>query len=82
MNYLFSAWLFLIFILQIMSIIVQDFDLDETFGAVEADTKLEGTIELAGRMNGPYATHEFKLRVSFVKCEDNLSCSFVSSLFS
>ena len=45
---------------------LQDFDLDEEFGAVVADTDLEGTIELVGRMNGPYATHEFALRVSLV----------------
>ena len=38
--------------------------MDETFGKVAADTDLEGTIELVGRMNGPYATHEFTLRVS------------------
>jgi hypothetical protein len=44
----------------------QDFDLEETFGAVQADTNLEGTIELVGRMNGPYAVHEFALRVSLI----------------
>jgi len=43
---------------------LQSIDLDETFGKVVADTNLEGTIELVGRMNGPYATHEFTLRVS------------------
>jgi hypothetical protein len=41
----------------------QDFDLDKTFGAVSASANIEGTIELVGRMNGPYATHEFTLRV-------------------
>ena len=37
--------------------------MDETFGAVTTAAALEGTIELVGRMNGPYATHEFSLRV-------------------
>ena len=41
----------------------QDFDLNEEFGAVTAGD-VEGTIELVGRMNGPYATHEMGLRVS------------------
>lgn len=42
----------------------QDFDLDDAFGAVTPADKIEGVIELTGRMNGPYSTHEFNLRVS------------------
>ncbi|KAG7337361.1 hypothetical protein IV203_034754 [Nitzschia inconspicua] len=48
----------------------QDFDLNETFGAVAASTEIEGTIELVGRMNGPYATHEFSLRNPFMGFAD------------
>jgi hypothetical protein len=45
--------------------LIKEFDLDKTFGAVTAAVAVEGTIELVGRMNGPYATHEFALRVRF-----------------
>lgn len=48
----------------------QDFDLDETFGSVTAAAALEGTIELVGRMNGPYATHEFSLRNPYMGFAD------------
>jgi hypothetical protein len=44
----------------------QNFDLNETFGAVAISDKLEGVIELSGRMNGPASVHEFALRVSVV----------------
>ena len=36
--------------------------MDEAFGAVEAGD-IEGTIELAARMNGPASVHEFAMRV-------------------
>lgn len=42
----------------------QEFDLDETFGTVIPASDIEGTIDLVGSMNGPFATHEFSLRVS------------------
>lgn len=45
-------------------ILLQDFDLSETFGQVEASGNLEGTIEIHARMGGAPAIHEFGLRVS------------------
>mmetsp|Transcript_554 Transcript_554/g.1418 ORF Transcript_554/g.1418 Transcript_554/m.1418 type:complete len:139 (-) Transcript_554:155-571(-) len=47
----------------------QDFDLNEEFGAVTTGD-VEGTIELAGRMNGPYATHEMGLRNPYMGFAD------------
>mmetsp|Transcript_20538 Transcript_20538/g.38431 ORF Transcript_20538/g.38431 Transcript_20538/m.38431 type:complete len:308 (+) Transcript_20538:88-1011(+) len=48
----------------------QDFDLDQTFGSVTVADKIEGTIELNGRMNGPYATYEFGLKNPFMGFAD------------
>ena len=41
---------------------MQDFDLQETFGAVQPGN-IEGTIQITGRMNGPAGVYEFGLRV-------------------
>jgi hypothetical protein len=41
----------------------QNFDMNETFGAVTVADQLEGVIELSGRMNGAASVYEFALRV-------------------
>jgi hypothetical protein len=38
--------------------------MDEAFGAVAADTNIEGTIDLTGQMNAGYAVHEMSLKVN------------------
>jgi hypothetical protein len=48
----------------------QDFDLDETFGAITADQNIEGTIDLVGQMNAGYATHEFSLKNPYMGYAD------------
>jgi len=49
----------------------QDFDLDESFGAVQAEAQnLEGTIELVGQMNAGYATHEMMLKNPYMGFAD------------
>lgn len=49
----------------------QDFDLDETFGAVQAaEMDLEGTIDLVGQMNAGYATHEMLLKNPYMGFAD------------
>lgn len=48
----------------------QDFDLNETFGAVTVEQDLEGTIELVGQMNAGYATHEMSLRNPYMGFAD------------
>jgi hypothetical protein len=40
--------------------------MDEAFGAVAADTNIEGTIDLTGQMNAGYAVHEMSLKVNTV----------------
>ena len=52
------------YMLHILISLFQDFDLDETFGAVAADEQVEGVIELKGQMNAGFAVHEMKLKVS------------------
>jgi len=47
----------------------QDFDLQETFGSVQAGN-IEGTIQIAGRMNGPAGVYEFALRNPFMGFAD------------
>jgi hypothetical protein len=49
----------------------QDFDLDETFGSVQAEVAdLEGTIDLVGQMNAGYATHEMLLKNPYMGFSD------------
>lgn len=48
----------------------QDFDLDDTFGAVTADADIEGTIDLLGQMNAGFATHEMTLRNPYMGFAD------------
>jgi len=48
----------------------QDFDLDESFGSVEASADLEGVVEIAARMGGAPAIHEFGLRNQFMGFAD------------
>ena len=48
---------------RLAHMLMQDFDLDETFGAVQAGGDLEGTIELHSRLNRA-EVHEFSLLVS------------------
>jgi hypothetical protein len=49
----------------------QDFDLDETFGAVQAEEMdLEGTIDMMGQMNAGYATHEMFLKNPYMGFAD------------
>lgn len=48
----------------------QDFDLDETFGAITADQNLEGTIDLVGQMNAGYATYEMNLKNPYMGFAD------------
>jgi len=48
----------------------QEFDLDETFGAVAVNENIEGTIELLGQMNAGYAVHEMKLKNPYMGFAD------------
>lgn len=49
----------------------QDFDLNEAFGAVQAEVQdLEGTIELVGQMNSGFATHEMNLKNPYMGFAD------------
>lgn len=49
----------------------QEFDMDETFGAVQAEVQnLEGTIELLGQMNAGFATHEMTLKNPYMGFAD------------
>jgi len=49
----------------------QDFDLDETFGAIQAEEMdLEGTIDLVGQLNAGYATHEMFLKNPYMGFAD------------
>lgn len=47
----------------------QDFDLDQTFGAVTVGD-LEGVIEVTGRLNGPAGVYEFSLRNPYMGFAD------------
>jgi len=47
--------------------------MDEAFGAVAADTNIEGTIDLTGQMNAGYAVHEMSLKVNTVTTTNNNS---------
>jgi hypothetical protein len=47
----------------------QDFDLDATFGPVRAGDRIEGTIELQGRLNR-FEVHEFAIKNSFMGFSD------------
>jgi len=48
----------------------QEFDLDETFGAVTANENIEGVIELMGQMNAGYAVHEMSLKNPYMGFAD------------
>jgi len=48
----------------------QEFDMDEAFGAVAADTNIEGTIDLTGQMNAGYAVHEMSLKNPYMGFAD------------
>merc|ERR1712172_106524 len=49
----------------------QDFDLDDTFGAVTAAAAdIEDTIELVGQMNSGYSTHELYLKNPYMGFAD------------
>lgn len=49
----------------------QDFNLDETFGAVQAEVgDIEGTIDLVGQMNSGFATHEMFLKNPYMGFAD------------
>jgi hypothetical protein len=47
--------------------------MDEAFGAVAADTNIEGTIDLTGQMNAGYAVHEMSLKVNTTATNNNNS---------
>ena len=48
--------------------------MDEAFGAVAADTNIEGTIDLTGQMNAGYAVHEMSLKVNTATATTNDNC--------
>jgi len=57
-------YLFEFYRTEYFEFLFQEFDLDETFGAVAVNENIEGTIELLGQMNAGYAVHEMKLKVN------------------